>query len=116
MVGHDHDGSPANPTNGRASCAGTGVTRPTHSDDRRGDSTGTGTQPTAREAGDFGVRRHHVGVREDVGATDLEHATDRLLVLDDGDQEPQHVADRDRLALGVAPIVGVTITGSTSVR
>ena len=57
-------------------------------------------QPT--EAAEAGVRPHHVAVREDVGAADLDDAR-HLRVVERADEVVEHVGDPDRLATGPHP-------------
>ena len=57
-------------------------------------------QPT--EAAEAGVRPHHVAVREDVGAADLDDAS-HLRVVQRADEVVEHVGDSDRLAAGPHP-------------
>ena len=52
------------------------------------------------------VDRHHLGVRHDVGSTDLEDARHGFGVFDGGDEVAQHVANRDGLAARVDPFGG----------
>ena len=86
---------------GRAIPAGTGrdQVHPVGREPRR-EHRDRDHQPT--EAAEAGVGPHHVAVREDVRAADLDDAR-HLRVVERADEVVEHVGDADRLAAGPHP-------------
>jgi hypothetical protein len=60
-------------------------------------------QAAAGKAGDLGVKAHHLGVGDDVRATDLVDAANGPGPSNRRDQQVNDVSDGDRLAPGLDP-------------
>ena len=93
-------------TSGIARPAGTGVTSPTHSDDSRGVSSGTGIRTRGRSPATLGVPAHHLRIRQDVRAADVEAAADVRRQRRAADEITQHIMDGDWLDAGSHPFRG----------
>ena len=64
---------------------------------------GNGDEPPFLESSFPYVDRHHFGIRDDIGAPDLENPRESTRLFDHCDEVTEHVADGDRLAARVDP-------------
>ncbi len=102
-------------TSGRASCAGTGVTSPTHSDERRGESTGTGSR---RRRGRPATSAY-VAIMSAYVTTSGPPISSTPAIGSSCSTTATRYRSTSRIEIGWHSVLthfGVTITGSTSVR